>query len=108
MFAVLDIESSTKEDVKDREIFIKVLESVTKHIKHDILKERLEYDTLERVKLISNSKQFNTKLVLSSNHSSRFSNKSMVSFSFSAIFIKYDVHHHVSRNPDFGNVANGP
>ena len=63
MFAVLDIESATKEDVKDREIFIKVLESVTKHIKHDILKERLEYDTLERVKLISNSKQFNTKLV---------------------------------------------
>ena len=63
MFAVLDIESSTKEDVKDREIFIKVLESVTKNIKHDILKERLEYDTLERVKLISNSKQFNTKLV---------------------------------------------
>ena len=63
MFAVLDIESSTKEDVKDREIFIKVLESVTKNIKHDILKERLEYDTLERVKLISNSKQFNTKFV---------------------------------------------
>jgi serine/threonine protein kinase len=30
------------------DIFIKVLESVTKHIKHDILKERLEYDTLER------------------------------------------------------------
>ena len=63
MFAVLDIESTTKEDVKDREIFIKVLESVTKHIKHDILKERLEYETLERIKLINNSKQFNTKLV---------------------------------------------
>lgn len=61
MFSVLDIESSTKEDVKDREIFIKVLESVTKHIKHDILKERLDYETLERVKLINNSKQFNTK-----------------------------------------------
>ncbi|KAL5249382.1 hypothetical protein ACHWQZ_G018294 [Mnemiopsis leidyi] len=63
MFAVLDIESTTKEDVKDREIFIKVLESVTKHIKHDILKERLEYETLERIKLINNSKQFNTKYV---------------------------------------------
>ena len=64
MFAVLDIESLTNEVVKDREIFVKVVESTSKHIKHDILKERLEYETLQRVKLISNSKQFNTKLVV--------------------------------------------
>eukprot|EP00116_Pleurobrachia_bachei_P017867 sb/3478129/ len=61
MFAVLDIESSTKEDVKDRETFIKILETVTKSIKQEVLKERLEYETLERLKLIGNSKQFNTK-----------------------------------------------
>ena len=40
MFAVLDIESSTKEDVKDRETFIKILETVTKSIKQEVCGER--------------------------------------------------------------------